>query len=93
MKAAYLYTINRRLEVNNNIAYNTMKKAGIFIIIVGLGLTFLTSFTSFPNDKSQVSKKTELPTEKPNNVNWYPLFSISIFVVGAVVIGRTSNIS
>jgi len=69
-----------------------MKKLGIFTIIVGLGLIIFTSFSSFPKDEVVNIKHAEIVRDKGQNLNWYPLFSIAIFVIGAAIIGRTSEL-
>jgi hypothetical protein len=69
-----------------------MKKTGVFIIVVGIGLTFLTCFTSFSKVKPLAVKQSEFVRNKPQSLNWYPLFSVAIFVVGAAVLGRSSEI-
>lgn len=68
-----------------------MKKAGIFTIIVGFGLIIFTSFFSFPKDKAVNIKQVAIGRVKAQNLNWYPLFSIAIFVVGTAILGRSSE--
>lgn len=68
-----------------------MKKVGIFTIVVGFGLIIFTSFFSFPKEKVVNIKQVAIGNEQAQKLNWYPLFSIAIFVVGTAILGRSSE--
>ena len=68
-----------------------MKKAGIFTIIVGFGLIIFTSFFTFPKNKVVNIKQVAIDQQKAQSLNWYPLFSIAVFVVGTAILGRSSE--
>jgi uncharacterized membrane protein YidH (DUF202 family) len=63
-----------------------MKNAGIFIIIVGLGLTIYTAFTFFTKEKVVDFGKVEITRNKPHHLNWSPLIGIAVMGVGGVVL-------
>ena len=67
-----------------------MRKAGIFIIIVGIGLIVFTIFTSFTKDKVIDTEQIKISKNKLQNLNWYPLVAIATLGIGAVVLGRSS---
>ena len=61
----------------------------MIILILGIGLAIFASFITSPQNKTVTANQVEMAKEKTQNHNWYPLFVISIFVMGAVIIGRT----
>lgn len=61
-----------------------MKKAGIFIVLVGLGLTIFTAFTFFTREKIVEIGKVEITRNKPHHLNWSPLIGIAVMGIGGV---------
>lgn len=63
-----------------------MKKAGIFIIIVGLVLTIFTAVTFFTKEKVVDLGKVEITRNKRHYLNWSPLIGIAVMGIGGVVL-------
>ena len=63
-----------------------MKKAGIFIIILGLGLTIFTAFTFFTREKVANIGEVHITRNKPHNLKWSPLIGIAVMGIGGVVL-------
>jgi hypothetical protein len=68
-----------------------MKKAGIFIILLGLGLTIFTAFTFFTKEKVVDIGKVEITRNKPHHLNWSPLIGIAVMGIGGVVLWQSSK--
>lgn len=68
-----------------------MKKVGIIIIIIGLGLTIFTAFTFFTKEKVVDFGTVEITTNKPHHLNWSPLIGVAIMAIGGVVFWQSSN--
>jgi hypothetical protein len=62
-----------------------MKKAGIFIIIVGLLLTIFTAVTFFTREKVADIGTVKIMRNKPHYLAWSPLVGIAIMGIGGVV--------
>ena len=67
-----------------------MKTTGISIIIIGIGLVILTTFTSFAREKSTEIKKYEMTGNIPQGFLWYPLVGIGVLGIGALVLRRAA---
>ena len=63
-----------------------MKKTGIVIIIIGLILTIITTFTFFTREKVVDIGKVEITANKRHHLKWSPLVGIAIMGVGGVVL-------
>ena len=68
-----------------------MKKAGIFIILIGLGLTIFTAFTFFTREKVVDIGKVEITRNKPHHLNWSPLIGIAVMGIGGGVLWQSSK--
>jgi hypothetical protein len=68
-----------------------MKKAGIFIIIVGLALTLFTAVTFFTREKVVDLGALEITANKPHHLNWSPLIGIAVMGIGGVVLLMSSK--
>jgi len=68
-----------------------MKKAGIFIIVIGLALTIFTAFTYFTREKVVEIGKIAITADKPHNLSWSPLIGIAVMVVGGIVVLASSR--
>jgi len=62
-----------------------MKKVGIIILVIGLGLSIYTSFTFFTKKKVVEIGKVEITRDKPHHLNWSPLMGVALMVIGAGV--------
>lgn len=62
-----------------------MKKAGMFIILLGLVLTIFTAITFFTREKVVDLGKVEITRNKPHHLNWSPLIGIAVMAIGGVV--------
>jgi hypothetical protein len=63
-----------------------MKKLGIIMILIGLGLTIFTAFTVFTKEKVVDIGAVEITRDKPHHLNWSPLIGIAVMVIGGVVL-------
>ena len=63
-----------------------MKKAGIFIIILGAALTIFTAITFFTREKIVDIGNLKITANKPHHLSWSPLIGIAVMVVGGVVV-------
>lgn len=63
-----------------------MKKAGIIIILLGLGITLLTAFTFFTKEKVVDIGKIEITKDKPHHLNWSPLIGVAVMGIGGIVL-------
>ena len=68
-----------------------MKKVGIIIILIGLGLTIFTAFTFFTKEKIIDIGKVEITRDKPHRLNWSPLIGIAVIGIGGVVVWQSSK--
>jgi hypothetical protein len=68
-----------------------MKKAGIIIILIGLGLTIFTAFTYFSKEKVVDIGKVEITRNKPHHLKWSPLVGIAIMGIGGIVLWQFSK--
>jgi hypothetical protein len=62
-----------------------MKKAGIFILILGLALTIFTAITFFTREKVVDIGSLKITTNTPHHLSWSPLIGISVMVVGGAL--------
>ncbi len=68
-----------------------MKKIGIIIIIIGLGLTIFTAFTFFTREKVVDIGKIQITRDEPHHLNWSPLAGIAVMVIGGAVVWLSSK--
>jgi LPXTG-motif cell wall-anchored protein len=66
-----------------------MRKIGIIIIIIGLGLILFSAFTFFSKEKVVDIGKLEITSDKPHHLNWSPLIGIAIMGIGGVFLWRS----
>jgi hypothetical protein len=62
-----------------------MKRAGIFIIIIGLVLTIFTAITFFTREKVAEIGTVKIMRNKPHYLAWSPLVGIAVMGIGGVV--------
>jgi hypothetical protein len=63
-----------------------MKKAGIFIIILGLALTIFTAITFFTREKVVDIGSLKITANNPHHLSWSPLIGIAVMIAGGVVV-------
>jgi hypothetical protein len=63
-----------------------MKRAGIFIIIVGLLLTIFTAVSFFTREKVADIGTVKIMRNKPHYLAWSPLVGIAVMGIGGVVL-------
>lgn len=63
-----------------------MKKAGIVILIIGLVLTIVTTFTYFTKEKVVDLGEIEINANKRHSLSWSPLIGIAVMAVGGVML-------
>jgi hypothetical protein len=68
-----------------------MKKAGILITLIGLGLTIFTTITIFTKEKIVDVGKVEITRDKPHRVKWSPLIGIAVMGIGGFVLWQASK--
>ena len=68
-----------------------MKKAGIVILIIGLGLTLFTVFTFFTKEKVVDIGKVEITRDKPHHLDWTPMIGIAVMAIGGVVLWQSNK--
>jgi len=66
-----------------------MKKIGIIIILIGLGLTIFTAFTIFTKEKVVDIGSVEITRDKPHHLNWSPLIGIAVIAIGGIVLWQS----
>ena len=68
-----------------------MKKIGILVILLGLGLTIFTVFTVFSKEKVIDLGTVEITRDKPHHLNWSPLIGIAVMAVGGAVLWQSGR--
>jgi len=63
-----------------------MKKAGIIIILIGLGLSIFTAITFFTREKVVDIGSLNITAKKPHHLSWSPLIGIAVMGIGGVVL-------
>jgi len=63
-----------------------MKKAGIIILIIGLLLTIVTTFTYFTREKVVDLGNIEINANKRHHLSWSPLIGVAVMAVGGVML-------
>jgi hypothetical protein len=68
-----------------------MKKAGIFILILGLALTIFTAVTFFTREKVVDLGSLKITVNSPHHLSWSPLIGIGVMVVGGAMFLMSSK--
>lgn len=63
-----------------------MKKAGIIIMLIGLGLTFFTGFTYFTKEKVVDIGNIEITRSQPHHFNISLLVGFAVMGIGGALI-------
>ena len=66
-----------------------MKKAGIFIILLGIGFIIFTVLTSSAEEKLVDIRNPKIIKTIPQKIRWYPLLGIGIIGIGALVLQKS----
>jgi hypothetical protein len=66
-----------------------MKKAGILIILLGLGLTIFTAITFSTREKVVDIGNLEITRDKPHYLKWSPLIGIAVIGIGGLVLWQS----
>ena len=70
-----------------------MKKAGIFIILLGLGLTIVTAFTFFTKEKVVDLGPIQIEKKENHPIQWSPIVGVVLLIGGIVVISQKKSVS
>lgn len=68
-----------------------MKKLGIAIFLLGLGITVFTTIKFFSKEKTEDFKKVEITNKKAIRLNITPIVGIAIMGIGGIVFWQTYN--
>jgi hypothetical protein len=68
-----------------------MKKIGIALLIIGLGLTLFTAFTFFTREKVVDLGAVEITRNKPHHLGWSPLIGIAVMGIGGGLLWQASR--
>jgi hypothetical protein len=63
-----------------------MKKSGIYILVIGLGLIIFTAFTIFTREKVVDIGVVEITRNKPHHLSWSPLIGVVVMGLGGVIL-------
>ena len=63
-----------------------MKKIGIIIIIIGLGLSVFTAFTFFTREKVVDIGTVQISANKPHHLSWSPVIGLAVMGAGGVIL-------
>ena len=66
-----------------------MKKVGILIILLGLGLTIFTAVAFSTKEKVVDIGKVEITRDKPHYLKWSPLIGIAVMGIGGVFLWQS----
>jgi ABC-type uncharacterized transport system permease subunit len=68
-----------------------MKKIGIVIILLGLGITVFSTIKFFANRKVTEKEKIEITSNKPIHFTLSPITGMAIMGIGGIVFWQTYN--
>jgi len=63
-----------------------MKKLGIIIIVIGLGLAIFSTFTIFTKEKVVDLGAVEITADKPHHLDFSPFFGVAVMLVGGAIL-------
>jgi hypothetical protein len=69
----------------------TMKTAGIALLIIGALLTVFTAFKFFTKEKVVDIGKLEITRDKPHYYSWSPIVGIVVMGIGGVILWQSSK--
>jgi len=62
-----------------------MKRAGVYLMILGLVLTVFTAVTLFTRERAVNFGDVKISVNRPHRLNWSPMIGIGIIICGASV--------
>jgi hypothetical protein len=68
-----------------------MKKIGIVIILIGLGITVFSTIRYFTDRKAMAKEKTEITGDNPLHFTFSPVSGIAIMGIGGIIFWQTYN--
>jgi len=68
-----------------------MKTLSIIILVIGIGLTAITSFQFFTKEKVVDLGVVEVTREKPHTLSWSPFIGIAVIAAGGLLLWRTTK--
>ena len=68
-----------------------MKKIGVVIILLGLGITIFTTISYFTSRKLIESEKVEITMNKPFHFTFSPISGIALMGIGGILFWQTYN--
>jgi ABC-type uncharacterized transport system permease subunit len=68
-----------------------MKKVGVVIILLGLGITIFTTISYFARRKVIEKVKMEITMNKPFHFTFSPISGIAIMGIGGIIFWQTYN--
>jgi len=63
-----------------------MKIVGIFVMLLGIGLTIFSSISYFTREKVLQIGSLELSNHPQQSISWSPFIGIAIMVIGAFLV-------
>ena len=63
-----------------------MRKAGLFLVIVGLIVTIITSISFFTKEKVLDVGEIEITKNEKHTASWSPLWGVGIMILGGALI-------
>jgi len=66
-----------------------MKKVGIFIIVLGLGLTIFTAVTYFTRENVAKIGDVRITANKRHHLTWSPLIGVAVMAVGGIIVWQS----
>ena len=77
--------------ITNNLKNNQMKKDGITIMLLGLGLTILTAIFYFTNHNEYLMNKFIITFGHSFHFNWAPMIGIFTMAFGEFILWKSQN--
>jgi len=77
--------------ITNNLKNNQMKKDGITIMLIGLGLTILTAIFYFTNHNEYLMNKFIITFGHSFHFNWAPMIGILTMAFGEFILWKSQN--
>jgi hypothetical protein len=68
-----------------------MKQTGYVLLIVGLILTVVTTFTYFTKENVVDIGEIKITKDEPHSLNWSPFAGIAVMGIGAVLVWQSGK--
>lgn len=66
-----------------------MKKAGYFILMIGLALTIFTAVTFFTKERVAKIGEVNIMANKRHHLQWSPVIGVLVMGLGGVIVWRS----